>query len=68
MMPVDEITGLGIVEPECPSSSTVFVEHDTLMQLLSVTLSKPACVSKYVNVKVMAAGDDIITDRDSLLS
>jgi hypothetical protein len=65
MMPVNEVTGLGMVEPEYASSSTVFKVHDTLMQLLSVSVSKPSCVSKDVKLKVMAAGDDIITDKNS---
>jgi hypothetical protein len=67
MMPVVEVTGLGMVDPECPFSSTVFDEHDMLVQLLSVILSKPASVSKSINAKVMAAGYDTITDRDSEL-
>jgi hypothetical protein len=64
MMPVLEVTGPGMFEPEYASRSTFFVEHEMFGQLLSVILSL-SNVLKYVKVKVMTAGYEIIADMDS---
>ena len=60
IMPVFEVTGLGIVEPEKPSSSLVVVKHEAVLQLKIVILSYPASVLNEENDTVIALGDDII--------